>query len=92
MEDKIRAAHVFNQARLNNDEKVLVGLKHNISSGYSHTLLSSLIKWPVIFLSLIERGNPFTSLMLSSTNYSIPNHTHTCHSITSTLGVCQSIR
>ena len=25
------AVHVFNQARLNNDERVLVGLKHNIS-------------------------------------------------------------
>ena len=32
MEEKIRAAHVFNQVRLNNNERVLVGLKHNISN------------------------------------------------------------
>ena len=33
--------------------------------------------------SLLERGNPFTSLMFLSETRSIPNHTHSCHSVTS---------
>ena len=32
MKWKSGAAHVFNQVRLNNNERVLVGLKHNISN------------------------------------------------------------
>ena len=63
-----------------------------ISSGYGYTLLSFTNQKAGDIYSLLERGNSFTSLMLSTMNHCMPNHTHTCHSITSTLGVCQSIQ
>ena len=53
----------------------------------------SLITWlKICSLSYRESSNPFTSLMFLSMIPDIPNHTHTCHFVTSTLGVCQSRR
>ena len=63
-----------------------------ISSGYGHTLLSFTNQEAGDIYSLLKKGNSFTSLMLSTMNHCIRNHTHTCHSVTSTLGVCQSIQ
>ena len=62
------------------------------SSGYGYTLLSFTNQEADDIYSLLERGNSFTSLMLSTMNHCIPNHTHTCHSVTTMLGVCQSIQ
>ena len=59
--------------------------------GCGHTLLGFTNQVAGDIFSLLESGNPFTSLMFFSMIQGIPNHTHTCHSLQVTLGVSQSI-
>ena len=62
------------------------------SFGCGHTLLGLTNQVAVDIFSLLESGNPFTSLMFLNMTNGIPNHTHACHSLQATLGVSQSIR